>query len=172
LQETGSVASPPPYDLGHRLPYLINRVGSALATGFAQEALTRHRLSIVMWRVLAVLANQGEQRQIDLSELTSIDASTLSRLVSRLARLHLVTRTRSKTDSREVLVQLTAKGRDIADRLIPVIVSYEEAAVAGLSKRDLEVVRRCLQHMYANIVGKALLGRAGAGRRKRRAAAR
>ena len=35
-----------------------------------------------MWRVLAALSNNGEQRQIDLVDMTSIDASTMSRLVS------------------------------------------------------------------------------------------
>jgi hypothetical protein len=33
-----------------------------------------------MWRVMAVLASKGSQRQIDLADLTSIDASTLSRI--------------------------------------------------------------------------------------------
>ena len=51
-------------DLGDYLPYLINRVGSALVVDFSAAALARHRLSIGMWRVLAVLASEGRQRQI------------------------------------------------------------------------------------------------------------
>ena len=39
-----------------------------------------------MWRVLAALSNNGGQRQVDLSGMTSIDVSTMSRLVSRLVR--------------------------------------------------------------------------------------
>ena len=59
-----------------------------------------------MWRVLAALSNNGEQRQVDLVDMTSIDASTMSRLVSRLVRIGLVTRSRSANSSREVVVAL------------------------------------------------------------------
>ena len=74
-------------DLGNYLPYLINRVGFALVESFTADALTPNGLSIAMWRVLAALSNNGEQRQIDLVTMTSIDASTMSRLVSRLVRM-------------------------------------------------------------------------------------
>ena len=42
-------------DFSEYLPYLINRVGSALVVDFVGSTLARHRLSIAMWRVLAVL---------------------------------------------------------------------------------------------------------------------
>src|SRR5580704_6760844 len=94
-------------DLGDYLPYLVNRVGTIIAEQFGAEALAPHRLSIAMWRVMAVLASNGGQRQIDLAELTSIEASTLSRLVSRLMRIGVVTRTRAANSNREVAVKLS-----------------------------------------------------------------
>lgn len=135
------------------LPYLINRVGSALVLRFTAEALVQHRLSIGMWRVLAVLSDNGAQRQVDLADMTSIDASTLSRLVTRIVRLGLVRRDRSRTNSREVLVQLTPKGRALVDRLIPVARELERVAAAGISEEELAVVRSVLRRMYANLEG-------------------
>ena len=44
-----------------------------------------------MWRVLAVLSSDGGQRQIDVAAKTSIDVSTLSRVVTRLTEMGLVT---------------------------------------------------------------------------------
>src|SRR5271156_2530462 len=82
-------------DLGDYLPYLVNRVGTIIAEQFGADALARHGLSIAEWRVLAVLASNGGQRQIDLADLTSIEASTLSRLVTRLVRMGLGTRNRT-----------------------------------------------------------------------------
>ena len=102
--------TPAKLDLAEYLPYLVNRVGSIVADQFGAEALAPHGLSIAMWRVMAALASNGAQRQIDLSDLTSIDASTLSRLVSRLMRTGIVTRTRSASSNREVIVKLSAKG--------------------------------------------------------------
>jgi DNA-binding MarR family transcriptional regulator len=145
------VRSRPQLDFGNYLPYLINRVGFALVHNFTRDALASHDLSIAMWRVLAVLSSNGEQRQIDLSEMTSIDDSTLSRLVTRLVELELVTRRRSKTSSREVVVELTPKGRGIVERLIPVAQKLERAAIAGVPPKDLAIVRRSLRRMYRNM---------------------
>jgi DNA-binding MarR family transcriptional regulator len=147
------VAKPPPFDFSEYLPYLINRVGSALVVDFEQGALVRRRLSIAMWRVLAVLSNDGGQRQIDLADKTSIDVSTLSRVVTRLVKMGLVTRTRSTTNSREVLVRLTGKGVSLLAGLIPKAIAAERTAIAGVSAKDLAVVRRCLRRMYQNLAG-------------------
>jgi DNA-binding MarR family transcriptional regulator len=145
------VTQRPHIEFGDYLPYLINRVGWALALDFFQGPLARDRLNIAMWRALAVLSNDGAQRQIDVATKTSIDVSTLSRAATRLATMGLVTRTRSAKSSREVIVRLTAKGRAVLDRVIPAALAAERNAIKGLSARDLAVVRRCLRRMYENI---------------------
>jgi DNA-binding MarR family transcriptional regulator len=144
--------------LDNYLPYLINRVGSAVAETYTAQALAKRNLSLAMWRVLAALSNNGEQRQIDLVTMTSIDASTMSRLVTRLVRAGLVTRSRSKTSNREVVVELSAKGRTTVEGLIPIAKDMEKAASAGISGKELEIVKKALRSMYANLTN---------GRRKR-----
>lgn len=141
----------PQLDFSDYLPYLINRVGWLLVVDFGQNALAGHRLSIAMWRVLAVLANHDGQRQIDLAAQTSIDVSTLSRVVTRLVKMGLVTRTRSATNNREVIVRLTPKGAAILARVIPHAIALERTAIAGVPAKDLEVVRRSLRRMYQNL---------------------
>jgi DNA-binding MarR family transcriptional regulator len=138
-------------DLGNYLPYLLNRVGFALVESFTAEALKADGLSIDMWRVLAALSNNGGQRQVDLSEMTSIDVSTMSRLVSRLVRMELVTRSRSQTSNREVVVTLSAKGRALVRRLIPIAQELERKASAGLTAKELAEAKRLLTRMYANL---------------------
>jgi MarR family transcriptional regulator, organic hydroperoxide resistance regulator len=132
-------------------PYLINRVGFALVERFERDALKRHHLSIAMWRVLAALSNNGEQRQIDLSQMTSIEVSTLSRIVTRLVRMGLVARARSKMNNREVLVSLSAKGRALVERLIPIAKKLEQDAIGGLPRGELDTMRDTLRQMYKNL---------------------
>ena len=139
-------------NLGNYLPYLINRVGFALVESFTAGALTPNDLSIAMWRVLAALSNNGEQRQVDLVEMTSIDASTMSRLVSRLVRMGLVTRSRSATSNREVVVELSPKGRALVERLIPIAKDLERTASTAISAKDLSVAKRALGRMYDNLM--------------------
>jgi MarR family transcriptional regulator, organic hydroperoxide resistance regulator len=152
-------------NLSDYLPYLVNRVGSIIAEQFAAETLAPHRLSIALWRVMAVLAANGRQRQIDLADLTSIDASTLSRIVTRLVRLNLVTRTRSATSNREVAVALSAKGSALVARLIPDARAMEAAAAAGISPAELAVVKRCLRRMYGNMKNRTAAAAAATAKR-------
>jgi DNA-binding MarR family transcriptional regulator len=145
------VPTPPAFDFSEYLPYLINRVGQALVDDFVERTLARRHLSIAMWRVLAVLSNDGGHRQIDLADTTSIDVSTLSRVVTRLVKMGLVTRTRSATNSREVVVRLTTKGVAVLTDAIPNAIAAEQKAIAGVSAKDLAVIRRILRRMYQNL---------------------
>jgi MarR family transcriptional regulator, organic hydroperoxide resistance regulator len=140
-----------PLDLSEHLPYLINRVGSALVARFSADALAGAHLSIASWRVLAVLSSKGSLRQTDLAEMTSIDASTLSRLITRLVHDGLVRRTRSQADSREVAVQLTRKAETLLTKLIPTAVGLQKEATRNLSKRDLATLERVLRKMHDNL---------------------
>jgi MarR family transcriptional regulator, organic hydroperoxide resistance regulator len=149
------VTSRPRLDFSEYLPYLINRVGWLLVVDFGQNTLARHRLSIAMWRILAVLANDDGQRQIDLAAHTSIDVSTLSRVVTRLVKTGLVTRTRSATNNREVVVRLTPKGAAMLARVIPHALALERIAIDGVPAKDLAVVRRSLRRMYQNLATSA-----------------
>lgn len=157
-------------NLADYLPYLVNRVGSIIADQFGAETLAPHRLGIALWRVMAVLAANGRQRQIDLADLTSIDASTLSRIVTRLVRLGLVTRTRSTTSNREVAVALSAKGAALVARLIPHARAIEAEAAAGISAEELAVVKRCLRRMYSNMKDRSVASATAVAPRAKRVA--
>ena len=145
----------PRLDFSDYLPYLINRVGWLLVVDFGQNTLAGQRLSIAMWRVLAVLANNGGQRQVDVAARTSIDVSTLSRVVTRMVKMGLVSRTRSATNSREVVVRLAPKGAAILARVMPHAIALERRAIAGVPAQDLRVVRRSLRRMYQNLAASA-----------------
>jgi MarR family transcriptional regulator, organic hydroperoxide resistance regulator len=138
-------------DLSDFFPYLINRVGSALVARFSAEALDGKHLSIAMWRVLAALSNDGGLRQIDVADMTSIEVSTLSRLITRLVQNGLVSRTRSTTNSREVTVQLSPKGKALVAQLIPIAEALQDTATQGLSKQEMAVVKRALKRMHQNL---------------------
>jgi len=167
VEDFRAVKDPLKLSLSDYLPYLVNRVGSTIADQFNAETLAPHGLSIATWRVLAVLAANGRQRQIDLADLTSIDASTLSRIVTRLVRLDLVSRARSATSNREVAVALSAKGKALVVRLTPPAREIEADANAGISPEELAVVKRCLRRMYANMTNRPAAAR---GARPKRAA--
>ena len=146
-----------PLDLSEHLPYLINRVGSALVARFSADGLAGARLSIASWRVLAALSSNGGLRQTDLAELTSIDASTLVAAdhpagARRPGPAHPL-----EEDSREVTVAPHAQARKTAMRkLIPIAVALQRQATRRLSKRDLATLKRVLRQMHDNLTTRGI----------------
>jgi len=138
-------------ELANYLPYLINRVGVALVARFERDGLERTHLTIGTWRVLAATANHDGVRQVDLARLTSIEVSTVSRLVTRLVQLGLVGRSRSTTSNREVTVRLTAKGRALFAKLAPIAIGLQKTATRGVTKTELALVKRVLSQMHQNL---------------------
>ena len=68
-----------------------------------------------------------------------------------MVRLGLVTRARSETSNREVVVELSAKGRAQVESLIPIAKGLESIASSGLSAKEQAVVKRALKRMYQNL---------------------
>jgi len=138
------------FDLGDYLPYLINRAGARLATEFGRD-IAPTGIGVQEWRVLAALAAAGEQRLSNLAGLTSIDLSTLSRLVGRMVRDGLVARGRAEDDRRELRVALTAKGRRKTRAILAIARRYERVALTGLGAGEAQSLKRLLRRVYANL---------------------
>lgn len=138
-------------DLSDYLPYLINRVGVVLVERFTRDGLGGTRLTIGTWRLLAATANHDGVRQIDLARLTSIEVSTVSRLVTRLVRLGLVGRSRSAKSNREVTIRLTPRGRALFRELAPVATALQGAATRGVTKKEFATTRQVLSRMHENL---------------------
>jgi MarR family transcriptional regulator, organic hydroperoxide resistance regulator len=154
--DKGNVLKRVELDLSEYLPYLINRVGAALVERFTQDALDATHLTIGMWRLLLVLSNQGGTRQVDLAGLTSIEVSNVSRLVTRLIQMDLVSRARSATSNREVVVELTSKGKSLVAGLVPVAIRLEQIAMRGVSKKELAAAKHVLRQMHQNLAQHAV----------------
>jgi DNA-binding MarR family transcriptional regulator len=84
----------------------------------------------------------------------------------------LVARAPSKTSGREVAVALTARGRDLVNRLIPFGLQYETIASSGLSDQDITTLRGLLRRIYANLVEAEPLVMEPAGKAPTRVSAR
>jgi DNA-binding MarR family transcriptional regulator len=97
--------------------------------------------TIAQYRALVVLASRGPQRMVDLAGALGVTPSTAGRMCDRLLRKGLIRRHRARADRREVLVSITAAGREVVDRatarrrallgeILDRLSSAEQAAVA------------------------------------------
>lgn len=138
------------FDLDIYTPYLLNRTGVRIADAFDHD-LKRHGINLQMWRILAALWHSGEVRLSDLSLLTSIEISTLSRGVARLADKGYIERQKSGNDGREVRLQLSEEGRRMTAQLIPMALQCESELIRGFSHEEVKSLKNLLLRMYQNL---------------------
>ena len=139
------------FDLTRYLPYLVNRTGVRIATAFGEE-LRAHAITLPMWRVLAALDHADGQRISDLAAMTSIDVSTLSRILDAMQEKGLVERRRGNGgDARVVTVHETEAGHALTGKLIPRARHYEQIALRGFTGKEAEALKAMLVRVYRNI---------------------
>jgi len=132
------------------LPYLVNRAGARIASAFGEE-MRRLGTSLQAWRVLAALREKDGRRMGDLSTTTSIEVSTLTRLVDNMEKTGLVARRRDADDTRAVLLHVTAAGRRLTRRILPIAKRYEEVALKGFGAAEAATLKAALRRLYANM---------------------
>lgn len=139
------------YVLNESLAFLLNRAGAAVASAFTQE-LKGCGLTLPMWRVLAALWGAGGQTLSGLSEVASVEISTLSRQVGTLVAKDLVYREQSGVNWRSVNISLTPKGRALVERLLPAVARHEAVALDDVSAADARRLKLLLNKIYTNLV--------------------
>lgn len=133
------------------VPYLLNRAGARIATAFSAE-LRPFGITLQMWRALAALTDRDGQTVGDLALRTSIEVSTLSRVLDGMQKKKLLERRRREGDGRIVTLHLTATGRALAAEVTVIAKAYEAMAIEGLSPRDVAALKRLLRRLYANML--------------------
>ncbi len=139
------------YRLSNSFPYLLARLGIRMGDLFAQ-VIKKEGLSLHMYRVIAGLAEEGRALKLgELASLTSVDLSTLSRIVAEMHRRGIVLRERPENDQRSLQVTLTARGEELAARYMPVAAHYEQVATNSLTAAEVSTLKATLIQLYQSL---------------------
>ena len=138
------------YRFTDSLPYLLNRVGVRMGELFANE-LAADQLTVPMYRVLAALSEADHQRLTDRSAMTTVEMTTLSRLVAAMEKRRMLKRKRPDDNLRTVQISLTKAGRDLAARLSPLAAHYERVGLKNLDVQAVGALKAALTTVYGNL---------------------
>ena len=137
------------YQFTDSVPYLLNWVGVRLGERFSVR-LASYDVTLPMYRVLAALRQQESKTLTELSDMVSVEISTLSRLVGQMVRRNLVSE-RPLDNARIVRITLTPKGEELADELMPIAAMFERTAIEGLDPAEVKLFKSILRHIGRNI---------------------
>lgn len=114
-----------------------------------RPALDALGLTYPQYLVLLVLWERGEATVKELGTALELDSGTLSPLLKRLEGAGYVTRRRSSTDERSVLIGLTGTGTALRDRAAT--VPRRLAGSTGMSEAELSTLRRDLLRLAETV---------------------
>lgn len=105
--------------------------------------LDRLGLTYPQYLVMLVLWERDDVPVKEIGEKLFLDSGTLTPLLKRLEAAHLVKRTRSREDERQVLIALTPQGHALKDKarsVPPSILAASDCSVAQLVAMKEEIV--------------------------------
>ena len=111
------------------LLYLLARVSHVLSSEFHHQ-LRRRGVAVPVWRVLASLTGSKGETVTGLAEVCLLQQPTMTKLLDRMVRDGLVTRSQDARDRRVVRVALTPKGETLATELTHAARQHEAAVLA------------------------------------------
>ena len=128
------------------LPALLNQAAHLVIGDFA-DVVRGYGLSIVEWRVLAILAD-GDRVPVGLLARKAITKqSTLTPLLDRMAEQGHIVRITAGNDRRLTLVEITSEGRALVQVLMARADEQQRRALAALGparQQQLEALLRGL----------------------------
>jgi len=140
----------PTFDLEGHSFFWMTQVMACRDRQLAQE-LKGEGLRVPEWRALASLHAKKSLSMSELSDLASIDRSTLTRTMDRMQKAGWVTRLSDSDDMRVTRLALTASGQRLFARVWPIVKRLNIAACAGLPESALGMLRWTLEHMRQNL---------------------
>ena len=135
-----------PEDLEEFTPYLMNRVMARYNKG-VEAALKAVGVSVAQMRALAVLAEGGPCTINELSVLTVIKQSTLSRTLDTMEKAGLIRREASNADNRIRHIHLTEAGQSAYETAWPEMMRMQDTMLAVLDPSE----RAQLNHMLLRV---------------------
>ncbi|MBK8397293.1 MAG: MarR family transcriptional regulator [Leptospiraceae bacterium] len=82
--------------------------------------------------------NNSKMTQKDLSEKLIVDKSNITGMIDRMEKINLLKRTPHSADNRSYIIQLTNKGKNLANKLEKLYLKKINTALNGLSNDEIE----------------------------------
>lgn len=130
------------------LPYQLAVAAAHVSRAFAERYRAEFGLSIPEWRVLAHLAQETAVSVREIHHRVDMDKSKVSRAAARLEASGLIEKRENPEDRRLLDMRLTAKGRDLIARIVPIADTYQAEIEARLGE-DAPAFRRALLRLMA-----------------------
>lgn len=138
------------YRVEDSVGFMITRLRASLFASVDRE-VTPWGVSSAQAAILIYIAHGRGDRAADIARDYSYDTGSMTRMIERLVRKGLLRRVRDAADRRAILLELTAKGKQLTELLPAVAVKALNHHLRGFSRSELDALKGYLGRMLANV---------------------
>ncbi|HYX37226.1 MAG TPA: MarR family transcriptional regulator [Oligoflexus sp.] len=120
-----------------------------------RDLICCYDVSVTQCYALEAIIQKGSLRLQALAELLLLDKSTASRVIETLVRKNYVTKVQAPEDSRAVVIQATAAGKKLFQKIHTELVNEQKAMIADF-KPEIRVAATALLRRLAGAAGKRM----------------
>jgi DNA-binding MarR family transcriptional regulator len=142
----------PVLDLNEHVPTRVAVLANHLSRGASRFYRERYGIGVVEWRLMMFIGHAGETRANSICSETDLDKGAVSRGLGVLQRRGIVTVKEDGEDNRRNKVALTAKGRALHDRIVPVALARQRNLLSVLTPAEVEAFMDMIRRLQVKVV--------------------
>ena len=131
------------------LPYRLSVLAQLVSESLHDLYAGPFDLTVTQWRVMAALGRFAPLTASDVGKRIVMDKVAVSRAVSGLMRRGLVERATDKADRRRASLRLSARGRAMHARIVPIALTYEARLSEALNPEERQVFNTLSDRLFA-----------------------
>ncbi len=137
-------------ELENFLPYRLSVLAQVVSESLHDLYAGPFDLTVTQWRVMAALGRFAPLTASDVGQRIVMDKVAVSRAVAGLMKRELVERATDRQDRRRASLDLSAKGRAMHARIVPIALEYEQRLYAALSAEERALFDRLTDRLSSH----------------------
>lgn len=114
-------------------------------------AKSGYKITMEQLSVLEILSNEGDMNMTELSKTVWKQNANITRIVDKLEKQQLVERRAVEGDRRANLVSITDKGKQLFEKVIPIVINVYTDITSDISKEEETVTLRVLNKIISHL---------------------
>jgi DNA-binding MarR family transcriptional regulator len=131
------------------LPYRLSILAQLVSDSLHDLYAGPFDLTVTQWRVMAALGRFAPLTASEVGARIVMDKVAVSRAVAGLMKRKLVERATDKADRRRASLALSAKGRAMHAKIVPIALAYEARLYEGLSAEERKAFESLSDRLFA-----------------------
>ncbi|HZP98435.1 MAG TPA: MarR family transcriptional regulator [Reyranella sp.] len=131
------------------LPYRLSVLAQLVSESLHDLYSGPHGLTVTQWRVMAALGRFAPLTASEVGQRIVMDKVAVSRAVAGLKKRGLIERATDRADRRRASLRLSARGRVMHSRIVPLALAYEAKLYEALSTQERRTFDTLSDRLFA-----------------------